>query len=258
MNKHLFVEGWAVRPVVVAALAVAAAVEIIELLAGFPAMITVNWVVIPWTVLPCIAALVIVLVAHPLRRLSLKHVDRQRVIGYTALSAVGLLFASRYVKANGYDEMAAVLVAVSVEEAVYRFANPVVVMLTLSLFGVSKRVGLAVGLILSIALFAVMPGHLSQLVGLANWVALISFSLLMSYAVWRGKSLFVAILGHAIYNYANIGMQQGDITPELRFVGAAAALLALAIVAARPKTRVVDVREIPETVQSHQMVKNAH
>jgi membrane protease YdiL (CAAX protease family) len=159
------------------------------------------------------------------------------------LSILAVVFGGLYVVANGLAVVVAIVVAVSVEEAVYRFALPAILAMILMKIGVAKRLALIIAVVVAIGFFAAMPGHVTQLVDVRSWSAFLAFSLLMTHAVWRGRSLFAPIVAHAVYDFATIGMQNGDISSALRVAGAAATLLALVVIAAHPKVRVIDIRD---------------
>src|SRR6201995_299749 len=108
-----------------------------------------------------------------------RHRDLERLFGLATLTVMGLLFASRYVVDNGLGVTTAVFVAVSMEEVVYRLAIPTLLTLLLSrMMGV--RIALMLCLVVSVALFASIPGHQAQLHDGRGWVAFVAFSALMS------------------------------------------------------------------------------
>jgi hypothetical protein len=240
MSRILFVEGWAVPRRVLVVLAVAAFVELLTMALRTAPLADVGFVGLPWAVVPC--AIAVGVVANYPHRRKITITDA-RAFAYVALLVLGVVFGGLYVTSNGWGVTLAIIAAVSVEEVVYRFAVPVLVALGLQRFGVPQRNALLAGIALSVGLFALMPGHLAQLNSFEAWSALVAFSVLMSHAVWRGKSLFAPVVAHAIYDFATIGMQDGDISSLLRVAGAAATLFAMVIIAAHPKVRVIDIRE---------------
>jgi hypothetical protein len=252
----VFVEGWALPRRVLWVLALAAGVELLTMALRSGALVSVGFVGVPWAAIPCAIALALV-VRHP-HRVGL-NINDSRAFAYVALLLLGLLFGALYVDANGFGVTMAIVAAVGVEEVVYRFAVPVVIAVVLQRFGVRQRSGVLVGVAISIVLFALMPGHLAQLNSFEAWSALIAFSLLMSHAVWRGKSLFAPVAAHAVYDFATLGMQDGDISSLLRVAGAAATLLAMVVIAAHPKVRVIDLREpmsaLPESTVNRQVFR---
>lgn len=239
-RKLYFFEGWAIPRRILVALGLAAVVELLTLAFRVSPMFTVGFVGISWTVVPCVVALALVL-QYPHR--SHLAIGEPRALAYVALLVLALLFGGLYISSNGVGVTAAIFVAVGIEEGVYRLALPVVIAFVAVQLGVQQRMALLLAIVFSIALFALMPGHLSQLNDLKSYAAFAAFSLLMSHAVWRGKSLFAPIVAHAVYDFATIGMQNGDISSALRIAGAAATLLALVVIAAHPKVRVIDLRE---------------
>lgn len=240
MKKVYVVEGWCIPRRVVIALSIAAVVEIGELLWGFPAVFSVGWVHIAWSIFPCLGALAL-LVQYP--RLHHIVVGEPRALAYVALFVLLGIFGGAFVVHNGFGVTAAILVAVGMEEVIYRLALPAVITLCAVCLGARPRVALFLSVGIAIALFAAMPGHREQLHDLRSYLALIAFSVLMSHAVWRGNSLLAAVFAHAVYDYVTLGMQVGDVSSLLRICGAAAALLSLAIIASHPKVQIIDLRD---------------
>lgn len=240
MKKLMYFGGWVVPRRVFVALVIAAVAELVEMTLNVRGLAIVGFVVIPWSALPCVVAAAMI-VHYPHRKRIV--INEPRALAYVSLLISTLVFASIYVVDNGFGVTLAIFAAVSIEEIVYRFTLPVLLSLLAIKLGVRAHYALLLGIGLSIALFAAMPGHVVQLHDLRSWMAFVAFSILMSHAVWRGRSLFAPIVAHAVYDYATIGMNNGDIPSLLRVAGAATALLALIVIAAHPKIRVIDLRE---------------
>jgi hypothetical protein len=209
MNAITFVEGWAIPRRVLVLLGVAVFVELFVLATRIEPMFRVAFVGVPWSLLPCLVALALIL-HHP-HRLTLV-INDARALAYVALSVLAIVFGSLYVSSNGFDTSVAIVVAVGVEEVVYRLAIPIVFTLIAVRLGMHERPALLLALGVSVLLFAAMPGHVEQLTDVRSWSSFVAFTILMSHAVWRGNSLFAPVVAHAVYDFATLGMQDGDIS----------------------------------------------
>ena len=242
MSRIFLLGGWAMPRRVFALLAVATVVELVEVTFALPLLTSVDFVGITWAVVPCLFAAVLILHYPHRHRFA---INEPRALAYLSLLVIATMFAILYARSNGWSVTVAILVAVSTEEVVYRFALPALLTLVVMRWGVHARHAMVFSLVVSIALFVAMPGHLTQIDGVRSAMSFVAFSILMAHAVWRGRSLFAPIVAHAAYDYATIGMQNGDVSTLLRVAGAAASLLALVVIAAHPKMRVIDIRRPP-------------
>jgi hypothetical protein len=240
MNYIFLLGGWAIPRRVLVLLAIATVAELAEVMFDLPSLATVDFVIVTWAAVPCLLAAALI-VRYPHRhRLA---IAEPRAFAYVVLLVIAVMFGALYIRSNGYAITLAILAAVSLEEIVYRFALPALLSLLMMQWGVNSRHAMVFALVTSTALFIAMPAHVTQMDDLRSVMAFIAFSILMAHAVWRGRSLFAPIVAHAAYDFATIGMQNGDVSSLLRVAGAGASLLALMVIAAHPRMRVIDLRE---------------
>lgn len=144
----------------------------------------------------------IVLLATLGRRPTVERGPRERrawsIFALVGIS-VALFSASGYLHvADGLaDVWAIVLVAVS-EELTFRVAIPLLFLAAGSVLGMRRWPSLAVGILVSSGLFAIMPGHTEQGFGLLGTGVFFGTGVALGLLVWRTGKLWPAILVHFV------------------------------------------------------------
>lgn len=95
---------------------------------------------------------------------------------------------------------AALIVPAATEELAYRVALPVVVAAVATGLGFRWTEGLVAGVVVSAALFTLLPGHTVQAESPIGLLPFVAFSVLYSLVVWRTRNLLGAIITHVTVN----------------------------------------------------------
>ena len=153
----------------------------------------------------------------------------------TAAMLFGVIQYSRHI--GGFGEAMGLVLAAADEEVVYRLAVLILVGAVVArLCGRNWRnaedwgagPGLA-AIVASGAVFAVLPGHLSQVSDALHVLPFACLGMVLGYAMLRTGALLPAVVVHALLNLATIATFQGDMDPAVRSILAAALLLSLVL-----------------------------
>jgi membrane protease YdiL (CAAX protease family) len=156
---------------------------------------------------------------------------------FLAISAAVIVFGVyQYAEhVGGFAEAMGLVIAAFDEEMVYRLAVLVLVgSLCAKLSGHNWRHtedwGVGAGVIAVFAsgfVFALLPGHVSQMTDTLHALPFVSLGIVLGYAVLRTGALLPAAVVHALLNLATIAAWEGEISMPVRTALAASALLSL-------------------------------
>jgi membrane protease YdiL (CAAX protease family) len=175
------------------------------------------------------------------------------VLGSCALVVAGASWSS---VADRSGDAAGLVLAALGEELVYRVAVVIVVGALVarvlgrhwrnaSEWGVAPGV---VALLVSSAVFSVLPGHVAQMSDAFHALPFASFGLVMGYAVLRTGAIMPAAIVHALMNLATVAAVSGEASLAGRNLLSAVALAALVIGTVLAGLRLGILRRVPVVV----------
>jgi hypothetical protein len=174
-----------------------------------------------------------------LRRLGLDRANLLAWREFLVVSGAALLFGmlEYTVELGGSREAFGLVLAALGEELVYRLAVLIVVGATCAaLVGRNWRNaedwGVGPGIVALLAaglVFTLLPGHVAQMSDGLHALPFACLGVVLGYAVLRTGALFPAAVVHALLNLATIAALEGEVSPAVRSLLAASALVALVL-----------------------------
>jgi hypothetical protein len=152
----------------------------------------IGGVAVAWTLVPALALAVACGTAIAGRQRS-----RPAALTFGCMVGLALISTSTLLISRGHSAMlAGLIVAIAVEELVYRLAVPALVAGLLHRFGVRSNVARIIGFVVGGAWFVVLPGHRAQWANAAAVAGFVAFATIAALVVYRSGSVLAAFLAH--------------------------------------------------------------
>ena len=238
---------WRFNAATKAALSAAAALQILSMLDVVDPLVALGFVALPWSTLPAVVALFTARFPEPT-------LDTPGKLGLVALGAITFVSALGFLVHFQTLVTLGVLATAVLEEMTFRLAVPLVLLAVLLKFKVRQSTAVIGSLVISAALFVLLPGHLQQISDWWQTTAFIAFAAIMSYSVWRSGLIVPAIAAHATIDFLTLLDKGNVVDPDTRAWGVAATLIALLLVsisAAQEREMIIDLRDHADTPPLH-------
>lgn len=213
---------WHITPTTWAFLALAVAVEWLTISGVLGSLFSIGRIPVGASIVPVALVLGAVAIGGCTSR---RPIWLPGVVVGVAIAGISAVSAAVYVLEVGtIAEAWVLLVLAAVEEVVYRLAVPALVALGLMAVGRSRGPSVMAGVVAGALFFAGLPGHLDQLRQPFELVIFIAFAIVMSHAVWQGRTIVPAIVAHATTNFLTMAMLYGSLPSVVRDLGVAISL----------------------------------
>jgi hypothetical protein len=173
------------------------------------------------------------------RRLGLDRTNLEAWREFLAVATAALLVSvfGYSLHLGGFAEAAGLVLAALNEEIVYRLAVLVLVGAVVAKccgrnWRNAEDWGVGPGLVAIVAsgvVFTILPGHVAQINDTLHAMPFVCLGMVLGYAMLRTGALLPGVLVHAVLNLATIAALEGAISPALRTLLAASALMALVL-----------------------------
>jgi len=143
--------------------------------------------------------------------------DRDRLVPFWIAMVAGLgLGGALFSRTGDLIDVAALLVAATNEEMVYRFAVPVVAATGLMVLRVPPTAARVVGYLAAGTWWVLLPGHQQQVANAANLATYVAFAVISALVVARSRAIVPMAVAHCVLNIITIAHERGDITAGSR------------------------------------------
>ena len=202
-------------------------------LAGVLPYVYIGGIGVAWTLVPALALAVACGTAIAGRQRS-----RPAALTFGSMVGLTLIATSTLLITQGHTEMlGGYIVAIAVEELVYRLAVPALTAAVLGRVGVPSRAARILGFIAGAVWFVLLPGHRAQWHNLAAVAGFVAFATIAGLVVYRSGSLLASFLAHLCADLLTTLFWLGLINIHERGIVLASVLILLVLAYGPPPSR---------------------